>query len=82
MYSNATSCVKLPNGITQTVAPKGGIKQGEDTLSPYLFNLYLNDINHICFSRECNSPKLGKAYVHCLLYADDLLILWETVQVV
>ncbi len=77
MYCNAKSCVKLPNGITQKFDLKSGIKQ-RDTLSPYLFNLYLNDINHICSSRKCNSPKLGEIYVHCLLYADDLLILSET----
>ncbi len=50
MYCNAKSCFKLPNEITQTFDLKKGIKQG-DTLSPYLFNLYLNDINHI-FSVE------------------------------
>ncbi len=60
----AKSCVKLPNGITQTFDLKRGINQG-DTLSPYLYNLYLNDINHIFSSRECNSPTLGETYVHC-----------------
>ncbi len=64
---------KLPNRITQTFDLKRGIKQG-DTLSPYLFNLYLNDINHIFSSRECNSSTLGETYVHCLL------ILSETAQ--
>ncbi len=61
MYCNAKSCVKLPNGITQTFDLKRGVKQG-DTLSPYLFNLYLNDISLIFSSRKCNSPTLGETY--------------------
>ncbi len=79
MYCNAKYCVKLPNEITQTFDLKRGIKQG-DTLSLYLFNLYLNGINHSFSSRECKSPTLGETCVHCLLYADDLLILSETAQ--
>ncbi len=45
--------------------------------------MYLNDINHIFSGRGCNSPKIrrGDTNVHCLLNADDLLILSETAQV-
>ncbi len=34
----------------------------------------------ICLGRESNLPKLGEIYEHCLLYADDLLILSEITQ--
>ena len=77
MYINAQSSVKLHNGITETFKFEKGIKQG-DTLSPYLFNLYINDINDEFCSHLSDAPSLMKTIVGCLLYADDLLILSET----
>ena len=77
MYSNAKTCVKLHNGITDKFDLKKGIKQG-DTLSPYLFNLYLNDINDIFVGQNSKPPSLMNSIIGCLLYADDLLILSET----
>ncbi len=79
MYDNAKSCVKLPGGITKSFKLDKGIKQG-DTPSPYLFNLYLNDINQMFARQECGSPSLGEHKVKCLLYTDDLLILSEIAQ--
>ena len=77
MYKNAKSCVKLKEGITDTFRIQKGIKQG-DTLSPYLFNLYLNDINKIFNCDENCPPLLMSKLVGCLLYADDLLIISQT----
>ncbi len=79
MYDNVKTCVKLPGWITKPFKLEKGIKQG-DTLSPYLFNLYLNDTNQIYTKQECGSPSLGEHKVKCLLYADDLLILSEIAQ--
>ncbi len=72
-------CVKLPGGITNSFKLEKGIKQG-DTLSPYLFNLYLNNINKNVTRQECGSPSLGAHEVKCLLYIDYLLILSEMAQ--
>ncbi len=71
------SCVKLPGGIKKSFQLEKGIKQG-DTFSPYLFNLYLNDINQFFTKQECGSPFLGVHKVKCLLCTDDSLILSET----
>ncbi len=78
MYHSARSCIKLPDGVTDSFPIQKGIKQG-DTLSPFLFNLYINDINDILNDR-CHSPILGDQKVRCLMYADDLLILSESQQ--
>jgi hypothetical protein len=79
MYKNANSCVKLSSGITESFRLEKGIKQG-DTLSPYLFNLYLNDIHDLFNDKSGTPPKLAEQLVGGLLYADDLLIISETPQ--
>ena len=42
-------------------------------MSPNLFNLYINDIPNI-FDNDQDSPLLVDEFVHCLLYADDLIV--------
>ncbi len=53
------------------------IKQG-DTLSPYLFNLYLNDVHSLFNNIDVKPPNLAEQLLGCLLYADNLLIISET----
>ncbi len=66
MYDNAKFCVKLPGEITKSFKLEKGIKQG-DILSPYLFNLYLNDINQILLGRNVVHLLLGAHEVKCML---------------
>ena len=42
-------------------------------MSPNLFNLFLNDLPQI-FDECLDSPKLESHLIHCLLYADDLVL--------
>ncbi len=76
MYTNAHSCIKLPSGIIKSFPIERGIKQG-DTLSPYLFNLYINDMSEV-LNKCSDAPTLGNIIVGCLMYADDLIIISET----
>ena len=46
-------------------------------LSPIIFNILLGDLPDI-FDSNCHPVKLNNTSLHCLLYADDLIILSES----
>lgn len=76
MYSSANSAVKVEEGSTPCFQSYVGVKQGCN-LSPTLFNLYINDIPEL-FSKSCDPVKLGETDLNCLLYADDLVLMFES----
>ena len=45
-----------------------------------LFNLFVNDIVYLFDNAKCDPVKLHTKLIHCLIYADDLLMLSETVN--
>ena len=55
-----------------------GVRQG-DNLRPTLFKLFINDIHNI-FDDSCSPVSLLTRKLHCLLYADDLVLLSESPQ--
>ena len=69
--------MKLPNGVTPYFSSLTGVRQGCN-LSPMLFNLFVNDIFDLFDNANCDPVKLQTKLIHCLMYADDLLILSET----
>jgi len=74
IYNNATAKIKTPTGLTEKIQIKSGVLQGE-SLSPSLFNIYLNDLPAELEKTQCVGICLGNRKIHCLLFADDVVIL-------
>ncbi len=77
MYESCLSRIKLRNGLTELFSTTIGIKQG-DSLSPSLFNLFINDIVDELKNIGTDPVSLNNRKLECLLYADDILLLSET----
>lgn len=73
MYDDCRSCIKNGGLLSKTFSCLSGVRQG-DVMSPNLFNIYINDLPAI-FEGDNDSPKLKDLYVHCLMYADDLVLM-------
>ena len=79
MYHNTQSCIQLNKSFTNWFQVLNGVKQG-DNLSPALFGLFINDL-----VRELNCTghgiKVGTYKINALLYADDIVIIAESEQI-
>ena len=73
MYSHSIRCVKDNYTRSQFFNYDKGVRQG-CILSPLLFNLYLNELPFILNNNAKDSILLPDGS-HCLLYADDLLLI-------
>ena len=76
MYDRVVSAVKVKSGLTASFTPLVGVRQG-CSLSPTLFNIFVNDIVDI-FNSTCDPLIMGECKINCLLYADDLILLSES----
>ena len=89
LYSNAKSCIKSGNKVSDFFSCNVGVRQG-DNLSPLLFAIYLNDfesflantyngLNFIADELNTNLTDLDTYFkLFLLLYADDTVILAES----
>lgn len=76
MYLSATVSTKIKGRYMDEITVKKGVHQG-NTLSPTLFNVYINDI--VQYVKEKDSPFItATERIPCLLYADDLALLSTT----
>ena len=78
MYRSSYSAVKIDNEYTDFFELNRGVKQG-DSLSPTLFNCYINDLHNI-FDDSCDPLKLDMSNISSLSFADDLVILSKSHQ--
>ena len=79
MYSSIKSCVKISGKCFELFVCSRTLRQGKN-LSPLLFSLYLNDLEHFITTRNDKSIEIYDADLDILvkmlvlLYADDTVI--------
>ena len=74
MYRYSKSAVKINNEFSDFFELNRGVKQG-DSLSPTLFNCFINDIHEI-FDNTCMPLVLEKSRVSSVGFADDLIFFY------
>ena len=77
MYSVSKSSLKFNNCQTNFLNINRGVRQG-DSLSPTLFNIYINEIPSLFIRQDCAPLILENSVIGSLMFADDLLILSES----
>jgi hypothetical protein len=73
MYNDIKSHVKLNNEISNEFTCILGVRQGE-CLSPFLFSMFLNDIENEFIINGLNGIDFGYIKLFLMLYADDIVI--------
>ena len=77
MYSNTLYSCKYQNIFTKPFFANQGVKQG-DSLSPTLFNIFVDDIGKYFDTNLTSAVNLNGQKMNHLLYADDLLLISES----
>ena len=89
MYNGIKARIKANNCFSECFPCKRGVRQGEN-LSPFLFSLFLNDLEEFLISNGANglhsiSSKYANEFnmylnLFVLLYADDTVLMSETAE--
>ena len=73
MYSRVRSRVKLLGETGDIFESFLGVRQGE-SLSPFIFSMYLNDLEEEMFIKGSQGIDIGALKLFLLMYADDIVI--------
>ena len=79
MYSNIKSCVSINGHLSDYFVSVNGVRQGEN-LSPFLFALFINDIEEHLTQNDCDPIQVTGADIHTylkllvIMYADDTVL--------
>ena len=79
IYSEVKLCVKNINTFSDFFNSDVGLLQGE-VLSPFLFSLFINDIEMHLQQTPNASLSLEQLSIYLLLFADDAVIFSETIE--
>jgi hypothetical protein len=79
MYSCVRARVRLNHNLSDLYTCEKGLIQGE-ALSPFLFSLFVNDLETELLKHNAPSLELGEINLFILMYADDTIMLAETVD--
>jgi len=77
LYQNLKSRVKSEDNISEEFTCNVGVRQRE-SLSPFLFAVYINDIEETFILKGFEGVDTGKFKLYILLYADDIVLMSET----
>ena len=77
MYQSIKSKVKFNKNISSEFSCHLGVRQGE-CLSPFLFSIFLNDIEDEFIKQKCELIDIGTLKLFLSLYADDIVIFSES----
>jgi len=77
MYENSKACVRVDGKVSEWFTIEEGVRQG-CVISPWLFNVFMDACMRRSRAPECGL-KIGDERVCFLLYADDTVLLAESV---
>ena len=77
IYKNVKSRVKNKNTLSEAFSCNIGVRRGE-CLSPFLFAMYINDLEQELEENGVNGIDLGMIKLLLLLYADDIVLFGAT----